>query len=414
MVASPVYRVGKTTGREKEKRTAKREIGMECISISYKQAPQEVRQYFSFSEEREREILEQARARGIKQCVLISTCNRTELYMGGNGENFHQAEGLLAEAGGMKAENMMKYYHRYQGKKAAVHLYQVTCGMDSMVIGEDEILGQVRNAYVLAKEEGMTGYELNTIFQGALACAKKIKTDTEISTSSVSTATLAANEVFKWDAGEGSEAKKTVLLIGSSGRIGGIVLKNLLSREDIRVLATTRVHNGKIREENGRVCNVPYQDRYQYLKEADAVISATLSPHYTLTGKEAKEALQGEGNETQSAKKRLFLDLAVPADIDREIGKFPGCKLITMDDFEKLAEQNNEKKKQAVEDARQILWEELEELSKSMLFHNVVPRMEGWKDKFGNYSFEKMLYYLKEHLDSSSLEALVRALDEEK
>ena len=85
-----------------------------------------------------------------------------------------------------------------------------------------------------------------------------------------------------------------------------------------------------------------------------------------------------------------------------------------MDDFEKLAEQNNEKKKQAVEDARQILWEELEELSKSMLFHNVVPRMEGWKDKFGNYSFEKMLYYLKEHLDSSSLEALVRALDEEK
>ena len=165
---------------------------MECISISFKSAPEEVRKCFVFSEEEKRKILEQT-----GQAVVLNTCNRTEIYVTGGENSFSLLERLLADKSGMEETQLRRISRRFQGKKALEHLYRVTCGMDSMVLGEDEILGQMRQAYLFSCKEGKPGYELNTAFQGALACAKKIKTETEISKASVSIATLVSNEVFK-------------------------------------------------------------------------------------------------------------------------------------------------------------------------------------------------------------------------
>lgn len=373
---------------------------MECISISYKTAEAGKRQKFSFSEEKAQKLLEKMMGLSkIKQCVLLCTCNRTEVYVQGEENCFGRLEEQLARAADVCLDEVRSLVRCYQGKKAVRHLFRVACGMDSMVIGEDEILGQVRNAYVRSEKAGYTGYELNTVFQAALACAKRIKTETKLSKTSVSVATLAANEVFRIPV-----SPKTVLLIGSSGQVGSTILKNIISHGDIRVIATSRSHQGQYQDGSGLVENVDYKKRYEYIEEADAVISATSSPHYTITAGKAGEAMR-------TPKERLYLDLSVPADIDEKIAMMENCRLISIDDFQKLAEKNNELKKQAVEDAGEILEEEVGKVYKVLEFHAVSGKLPDWKKKYADYSFEKLLFKLRDELDSESFAAVLAALD---
>lgn len=372
---------------------------MECISISHKTAGAGLRQRFAFSgQEAEAFVKGLMEREEIGQAVLLSTCNRTELYVQGRPGAFGLLEELLAARAGLDAESIRETARRYEGKGAVRHLFSVTCGIDSMVVGEDEILGQVRDAYGRSVACGAAGYEVHAIFQAALACAKRIKTETGLSRSSVSVATLAAAEVFHLRPGA-----KTVLLIGSSGKIGGTILKNLLSREEIRVVATTRTHRGLYQDGSGRVKNVDYRDRYDWLEEADAVISATASPHYTITAGRAQKAMK-------AGKERLFVDVSVPPDIDGKIGRLPGCRLLSIDDFNRLAAQNNERKRQAAADAAQIVEEEAETLFKALALHGAADRIAGWKERYEGRPFEKLLYQLRDELDSGSFEALLRAL----
>lgn len=373
---------------------------MECISISHKTAEAEKRQQYFLDEKKAAHFLKKLMKQDfVEQCVVLSTCNRTEIYVQGTQNVFGQAEELLAKETDRKVEEVRSLVRCYQGKKAVRHLFKVTCGMDSMVIGEDEILGQVRSAYMRSADAGYTGYELNTVFQAALACAKRIKTETKLSKTSVSIATLAANEVFRVPV-----SPKTVLLIGSSGQIGSIILKNILGHGDIRVIATTRTHKGLYQDGSGQVVNVDYKDRYDYVEEADVIISATSSPHYTITAGKAGEAMR-------TRKERLYLDVSVPADIDEKIALMDHCRLISIDDFKKLAEKNNELKRQAVLDAQDILAEDVETLDKALSFHAVSEKMDGWKEKYEGYSFEKLLFKLRDELDSDSFEAVLEALD---
>lgn len=335
---------------------------------------------------------------GAAQCVVLSTCNRTEVYVQGEENRFRQLEEALAKTSGSTGEQIRKLVRRYQGRKALRHLFRVVCGMESMVIGEDQILGQVRDAYGYAKEAGYTGYEINSVFQAALACAKRVKTETMISRTTVSVATLAANEVMRLPM-----PCKTVLLMGGSGKMGGIILKNLLSQKNIRVIATVRSHNGICQSGSLRVENVDYQERYARLEEADAIISATSSPHYTLTAGRVREAIQ-------TKKERLFLDISMPPDLDGEIGKLEHCRLVALDDIQKLAEDNNRLKQQAFADAEEILEEELEKLCKVLLFHRFTEEDVHWKGRYADCPAEKLIYLLRDELDSTSFEAVLKVL----
>lgn len=377
---------------------------MECISISFKSAPEEIRRIFVFTLEEKKQLLEQA-----EQAVLLATCNRTEIYATGKESLFPVLERLLAEKSGMEETELRRIAKRFQGKKALEHLYRVTCGMDSMVLGEDEILGQVRQAYLFSCEEHRTGYELNTAFQGALACAKKIKTETDISKASVSIATLVSNEVFRTEnaimreegAQSGREEGLRVLLIGGSGKMGSIILKNLLDRGSIHVYATKRNHSVTDRERSNLTV-VDYGDRYRFLEQADVVISSTESPHYTITAGKTAELLK-DGRE------RLFIDIAVPADIDREISALPGCRLIAIDDFRELAGRNNLRKQQAIADAGELMSEELETLYKTLAFHEAAGQLNKWKESFAGCGLDKILFFLRDNLDSDSFQAVLEA-----
>lgn len=383
----------------KHVRRVKEQKDMECISISHKTAKSMERQKCYIAKERAGEFLQKVMAlEGVEQCVLLSTCNRTEVYVQGMENSFRELEEMLAEVSGSSGEWVRSLARRYQGRKALNHLFRVVCGMESMVVGEDEILGQVRDAYMCSKEAGYTGYELNRIFQAALKCAKRVKTETMISKTSVSVATLAANEVFRLPM-----QHKTVLLMGSTGQMGGIILKDLLSQENIRVIATVRSHNGGYQSSLSRVENVDYQNRYDYLEEADAVVSATSSPHYTLTAGRVREALK-------TSKNRLFLDISMPPDLDAEIAEIENCRLVSLDDIHKLAEENNRLKQQAIMDAEEILAEDLEKLCNVLAFHQFTKADVRWKEKYKTVSAEKLLYLLRDELDSASFKAVLDVL----
>ncbi len=397
-------------------------MSIRLISISHKTAPLEVRELFAFTKEKQAELGRILREEGgAAESVIIATCNRTEIYTYFDAAQdkkknvFTRLQELILRESGAVAlkEDVSDYLRFYQDRKAVHHLLSVTAGLDSMVVGEDQILGQVKLAHGLAQEAGNSGKYLNTLFRYAVTCAKRIKTDTDLSKTSVSTATLAvkaAEEAFG-----GSLEGKNVMVIGGTGQIGGIVLKNLYSLKGLRIYSTLRnvtlTHDAHRKSESDTV--IDYKERYDYIDDMDVIISATASPHYTLTGTKVKERLRTD-------KTRVFVDLAVPVDIEESIAEFPHTFFYNMDDFTELAEANNRAKKEAVQQAGEILEEYEEDFMCWMIFQQAVPKLqevkqwmeeEAEKKGFGK-AIDKLFYRIRENADPEELEAFVNCLRE--
>ncbi|MCC8042332.1 MAG: glutamyl-tRNA reductase [Oscillospiraceae bacterium] len=372
------------------------EPNIECISVSFRTAPSHIRGRLAFTEETQRKFLKKACENRISQCVIICTCNRTEVYYCGM---YESAIGLLADFGGFDVRELTPLIMRFCGKNAFFHLYRVACGIDSMVIGEDEILGQTKSAYSRAKEENTAGFELNRVFLGAISCAKKIKTETALSKTSVSVATLAANEAVKFS------EKPTVLLIGGSGKTGSIMLKNLISHRHVSIYVTERSHNEDLNtfRDIPQIHIIDYSHRYSVINDCSCIISATSSPHHTITA-------QGLSENNVNNSHRLFIDLAVPADIEKSAAEESGARLMGIDYFEQLSAENNALKQDSVEYAKKIIENCADELFKEFAFHSFLLLMREAEDKFTSVGFEKLIYKLKSDLTSSEFSALLKSL----
>lgn len=369
---------------------------MYCISINYKNSDVNIRKKLAFSDSVQSEFLgELVRSKAVSECVILCTCNRTELYFCGNEDSVNTVQNLLSGYSGIECDLLKKHLYLFYSDKAVMHLFRVVCGIESMVIGEDEILGQIKLAYTKAKDLGMTGCELNMIFQSAIACAKKIKTQTALSKTSVSTATLAGNEIAHF------KDRVNVLVIGATGKIGTTLVKNLLSHKNVNIIATSRKHSAESVQTKANITIANYADRYSYMDSADCVVSATASPHYTVTYYDLKKNIKTD-------KPRLFIDLAVPPDIDSSVTEIGGLKLIGIDYFEKLAKENNGLKLDSVESAKEIISEECDVLKKDIAFHYFLPYMDSVKNKLSENSLEEILYKFKADLPS---EEFIKILD---
>lgn len=364
---------------------------MFVLSINYRIAGEEERRKFSLQDGEKERLYARLKEKGIAQAVYLFTCSRCELY--GIGK-FYEALQILAEVCGVDASEMKEQVLVYEDRRAISHLFRVMSGIDSMVVGEDEILGQMRQAYLYAKDRGAAAYELNTIFQAALAGAKKVKTDTLLSKSSVSVATLAASKCHEW-----KEGRKRVLIIGAGGDIGGKTMLNLLSYGDCEIQATCR--RRRFRQKGVTV--IPYEERIAAARDADIVISATASPHYTVVYKELKQADLPE-------KKRLFVDLAVPRDIDDEVRRLPGAELIRIDDFRQIARENNARKKSAVQSAEEILREQMDELEKELEFHRFFPRFQEMRKKRGG-EFARLVFQYRKIATAEEFSSFIHVLE---
>ena len=365
---------------------------MYTVSLSYKNTPVEIRECFSFNTEERKEFLIKApSAQGVDGCVLLSTCNRTEIYFSGDEHGAERLERLAAEIKNTDAGRLMRYLRVYSGENAVRHLHNVACGMDSMILGEDEILGQVKDAYAAAHDEGAVNRELNEYFKSAVTCAKRIKTDTEVSKTSTSAATLAARSVFDF-AGDGAK----VLVIGASGKIGSAAAKNIISHGGAEVIGTAR----SSRFSHTGMTMTDYTDRYGHMDWADVIISATSSPHYTVTAQQLMPVLVHK-------KPRLFIDLSVPKDIDPSIAELEGCSLINIDDFKKISAQNNKKKLKEAERALAYIDEAVEDAVKLAEFSKITPELETLRSISG----AQLLFRMRDAADAAEMRAIAGVID---
>lgn len=363
---------------------------MFALSLNHKTSSSEERERFCFDEEKAGRLLSVLSDSDIRQAVYLFTCNRCELY--GVGDAFTALEELCAFAG-VPSGKIKKSVMIFEEKAAVRHLFRVTGGFESMVIGEDEILGQVKRAYLFSKEQGFTGYELNTVFQSAIKDAKRIKTETLVSKSSVSVASLAASCCKNFKPG-----KKTVLMIGASGETGRTTLKNLLSYGKSEIFAAVR--RTPVYEKGVTV--IDYSRRYEYMESADIIISATKSPHFTVV----KDTLC-EYVKTQ--KPRLFVDLSAVHDIDPDVAGMPDTRLITINDFEKIANSHNEQKKKELHFAEQILDDELDAIYKEMSFHRFLSEHSDLLE--GNEAFLGFLYRFRDASRSEELDSFLGVME---
>ncbi len=371
---------------------------MYCISISFKTAPLEVREKFAFRSEEAKEFAKLAlQTQAIKECMVLSTCNRTEVYFSGAKTAVEEMELLISKYKVIEREQAIPYYRIYAKEAAVKHAFSVTSGMDSMVLGEDEILGQVKEAYQCALENGTTDFILNTVFQNAMNCSKKIKTDTNLSKTPVSIGTLVANMIFHFQ-----KENKNVFIVGLTGKMGTIIMKNIYDKHGVTVTGSSRTLTTHYEKEYPNVRLVDYVNRYAYMEEADIVISATASPHYTITRDDLKEHLV-------SSKERLFVDLAVPSDIDKSIEELEGIVLYNIDYFEYLSKHNNEKKEKEIELGMEMMEQELDDTLKIIEFHNFMPEIAQIKRVFETKHFESIMYQLRDQEDYENLKVVFEA-----
>lgn len=369
---------------------------MFCISVSFKKTPLQIRQQFAFSKEEQSSFLSQlVEKKGMTGGVMVSTCNRSEIYFTGEQGKMDEVEDILSSFKKIEKENIKKYCLYYQGKTAVRHLFRVICGLDSMVLGEDEILHQVKEAYLFANNNGYTNSELNIVFQGAFNCAKLSKTTTKLSNTPVSIGTLTANAVEQYQREAFGTTGDSVLVIGAAGKIGSIVAKDLIAK-GIPVIGTSRKRHqpeGLFLQNNDKMEWIDFEKRYDVAARVTAVVSATTSPHYTLTKEEFL-------HHTDGSKSCLMVDLAVPYDIDKELGRVENITLLDIDYFKTLSKENSNIRLGELDKAESILQECVEEVLKKLYIRDFKEKMaEKCEEKW----FQKMTYYLRDVLDSDQL-----------
>jgi glutamyl-tRNA reductase len=292
------------------------------VGTSHKLAPVEVRERVALDAERASSLAHELGVDG-REAVVLSTCNRTELYVVGAEETE-----VIAELERLADGSLGPYLYRLSDEAAALHLFRVAAGLDSMVPGEGEILGQVRAAY----EAGACGPVLDRLFRGALHAGRKARVETAIgeSPSSVSAAAAAlAQQVF------GELDGRRVLIVGA-GKMGELAARNLLSRgAEVAFVANRSVDRAaelarRLGSEPLSLERIPDE-----LTRADVVVSSTSAPGFVLTRAHVKQAIG-----RRKGAPLFVIDLAVPRDVEPSVGELDGCFLYDIDDLEAVVAES--------------------------------------------------------------------------
>jgi glutamyl-tRNA reductase len=335
------------------------------IGLSHRSAPVTVRERFAFAEARVPEALTRLRASGVAdEAVILCTCNRVEIY----------AASPLEPPGAFTAlRDFLVNCHDYReplgdeiyslGEPQSVHhLFKVACGLDSMVLGETEILGQLKKAYDLALQGGHTGGRLNKAFQRAFNVAKHIRTETNIQRGSVSVGSVAvelAEKIFN------RLSERDVMVIGA-GDTSEKTARALLSRGARSIIVTNRSHEKAVllaQELSGRA--VTFDEWAAEFPNIDIVISSTSAPHYVLDRLTLEPLMKARRN-----RPLLLIDIAVPRDIEPEVNFMQNVYLYNIDDLQAIAEAYLKQRKEEVARCEQIIRDK----AQAVLGPRVAPR----------------------------------------
>lgn len=338
------------------------------VGISHKKAPLELRERFALNDQVTPEALRRLQAEPeIEEAVIISTCNRVEFVL----VAFEKQDGMagfrrFAEAFyGVRFDEFVDCFYVHREEEAVRHLFRVASGLDSLIVGEPQVLGQVKQAYFLAKEAETCGNALETVFHRVFNTAKRVRTETHVAEAPVSVSSAAvelAEQAF------GGLHDKTVMIIGA-GQMGELAARHLVSKGVATVLVSNRTHSHAValaRELRGLA--VQFSEIWQAMRGADIVISSTGCPHYIIT-REDMDRLMRE----RQGRPLFLIDIAVPRDVDPAVREVPGCTLVNVDGLEEVAHHNLWERQKAVKAADGILDEEMEIFRSRQEQLNVAP-----------------------------------------
>ncbi len=325
------------------------------VGVSHLTAPVEIRERFAFAPAEGEVALGRLRARSeVQEAVLLSTCNRTELYVcpAGNERVREAAERVLSEKAGEVVGGTQQYLYHHDGETAVRHLYRVAGGLDSLVLGEAEIQGQVKEAYVLAGGSAVQptlGPTLHRLFQTALSAGGRIRSTTPIGEGAASVASVAvdlARKIF------GGLEGRQVMILGA-GATAELVVE-ALGRDGIRGLVVSNRTYERASELAGRLSGraVHFDEMPFELAKTDILIASTSAPHPLVTGDGFRHAREGS-----QGGPLLILDLAIPRDVESEVGNEANVFLYNVDHLHEILDDNLLKRRESVPEAEAIVEE---------------------------------------------------------
>lgn len=325
------------------------------VGLNHRTAPIEVRERVSFTVEQARRAAEELRSRGIlEEALVLSTCNRSEVYgvpPENAQESAHALSAFLSSFHAVQADELRRSLYHHCGRDAVRHLFRVSAGLDSMMLGEAEILGQVREAYRVAQEFGATGPVLNRLFQGALEVGKRVRSETELGTRSMSVASAGvklAERIF------GKLQERAALVLGA-GTISEQVVSQLRNRNIGRLFVANRSPERAedlARRFGGKV--VTWEDWSTALVTPDIVVSSISAEESVLRRENIERVMAIRGN------RALFLvDLGVPRNVEPLVAGLYNVYLYNVDDLAEIVEQNRRARESEIPRAEEIVDEHI-------------------------------------------------------
>lgn len=369
------------------------------FGLNHNTAPIEVRESFFISEDRLEGLLKALKERSFNESVVLSTCNRTEVYLATEDpvESINILKDTISDLLKTKKEWLDNYTYVFYDEDAYGHLFSVASGLDSMVVGEPQILGQVKDAYRAATFLGTTGFYLNRLFHRAFHVAKRVRTETKIGYNPVSISSMAvelSKHIF------GDLTSKKILVIGA-GEMCEIALKHF-KKEGLReIYITNRTFEKAMALAHG-ITGKPYrfEEIPDLLTKVDMVLSSTGADNYIIKKEDIVSVMKKRKNRTI-----FFIDIAVPRDIDPQINEFENIYLYNIDDLKELSMRYLKDRLKESEYAKSIITEEVLKFSqwfKQLEMHPLITHVVEQAESIRIGELNKMMKKLK-HLDEDTI-----------
>lgn len=374
-------------------------MSISMIGIDHSKASVDIRAKFSFTKKRAIEAMKKLKEEhGILGCIILSTCNRMEVWVSTQDDEEISLYDFLCKEKEVEKDEYQDYFMKRENEEAVRHLFYLTSGLKSQILAEDQIITQVKDALTLARDAYCTDNVLEVLFRMAVTAAKKVKTEVTFSRANTSVIHQAMerlkNQGFSFEG-------KTCMVIGNGemGKVTALALKE--AGADVTVT---------VRQYRSGVVNIPqgckrinYGERMELLPDCDLVVSATASPNYTLTKKNFEEI-------KLDAASVVLIDLAVPRDIDPEVGKLQNVSLYDIDSFR--IDAASPKLQASMQKAGEILEDQMKEFYDWFNGRDIFPRIEEIKaDAVEDLNLRITKILKKTPMEQKDRESLLRAID---
>ena len=343
--------------------------------INHRTAPVMVREKLALRAAELPAALSDLQAHGAKEVLILSTCNRVEVsaVLNESITSDHLMERMLVGLKSLNFEELRPHLYTFEDREAIRHLFRVASSLDSMIIGEPQILGQLKQAFLQAREQGTVGNVLESVLSRAFHVAKRIRTETEIGQSAVSVSYAAvelAREIF------GSLSGKRVLIVGA-GKMSEGAARHLLRAGVTEILITNRTaERAREMAELFRGEVVPYELFPQRLHQVDIVLASSGAPGYVLTPAMISHAIEARRNQPM-----FLIDIAVPRNVDPAVNAVEHAFLYDIDDLQRIAERNLKARQEVARQAESIVSEEVDRLEAKLRARDITPTIIGLQEQ---------------------------------